>query len=68
MAARGLGKGLDALIPSGLEVESKPKKESVNKETENGAGQETFVKITMVEPNREQPRKNFDEQPRYPKR
>lgn len=61
MAVKRLGKGLDALIPSGLEVESKPKKESVNKETENGAGQETFVKITMVEPNREQPRKNFDE-------
>lgn len=61
MAVKRLGKGLDALIPSGLEVESKPKKESLNKETENGAGQETFVKITMVEPNREQPRKNFDE-------
>lgn len=61
MAVKRLGKGLDALIPSGLEVESNPKKESVNKETENGAGQETFVKITMVEPNREQPRKNFDE-------
>lgn len=58
MAARGLGKGLDSLIPSTL-GETKPKKETVVKEKENGP--ETLVKITKVEPNREQPRKNFDE-------
>lgn len=61
MAVKRLGKGLDALIPSGsLEVESKPKKTTANKEDNNGT-QETLVKITKVEPNREQPRKNFDE-------
>lgn len=52
MAARGLGRGLDTLIPAG------------NKEAEektSGGGKETVVKITKVEPNREQPRKNFDE-------
>lgn len=61
MAARGLGKGLgkgiDSLIPPAeISPESKAK-------MENGAfGQaETIVKITKVEPNREQPRKNFDE-------
>lgn len=58
MAARGLGKGLDALIP----VSSEPKG---NKKTsaagEKEKGPETLVKITMVEPNREQPRKSFDE-------
>ena len=34
------------------------KKESIGKEEK---GPETLVKITKVEPNREQPRKNFDE-------
>lgn len=61
MAVKRLGKGLDALIPSGLEVESKPKKTAGNKEEDNSGTQETLVKITKVEPNREQPRKNFDE-------
>lgn len=60
MAARGLGKGLDSLIPNAIggEVNNK-KKSGAEKKEENGA--ETIVKITMVEPNREQPRKNFDE-------
>lgn len=63
MAARGLGKGLDSLIPNAV-GEAKAKKEAV-KEIKDGKeeknGQETIVKITMVEPNRKQPRKNFDE-------
>lgn len=51
-----IGKGLDALIPSG----------GVNKTTEkpsNVADKDGVVnvKISKVEPNREQPRKNFDE-------
>lgn len=63
MAARGLGKGLDALIPSNIEVKDlKSKKESSKDNSYNSEnGSETMVKITMVEPNREQPRKNFDE-------
>lgn len=56
MAARGLGKGLDSLIPASTGIS---KNES--KEKSSDKGQETLVKITMVEPNREQPRKNFDE-------
>ena len=52
MASRGLGKGLDALIPAG--------DKKITKE-ENTKGAETVVKITKVEPNRSQPRKNFDE-------
>lgn len=62
-APRGLGKGLDSLIPSsaGLNKKNdKPASEKVNKE-EKGTNPETLVKITKVEPNREQPRKNFDE-------
>lgn len=58
MAARGLGKGLDALIP--VSGESKGSKKTASEE-EKEKGQETLVKITMVEPNREQPRKSFDE-------
>ena len=63
MAARGLGKGLDSLIPNAL-GETKTKKEiAVKSKTETTEGEEpqTLVKITKVEPNREQPRKNFDE-------
>lgn len=61
MAARGLGKGLDSLIPNAV-GEAKVKKEAkeINTAEEKG-GQETIVKISMVEPNRKQPRKNFDE-------
>ncbi|MFT3983135.1 MAG: ParB/RepB/Spo0J family partition protein [Lachnospiraceae bacterium] len=56
MAARGLGKGLDALIPE-VAIEGKNKKG----EAESGVTPDKYVKITKVEPNREQPRKNFDE-------
>ena len=53
MAARGLGKGLDSLIPKA--IMEPPKQEKEEKKPE------TLVKITMVEPNGGQPRKNFDE-------
>ena len=64
MAARGLGKGLDSLIPNAVgESKSNNKKSGVANQNvnEEAAGPDTLVKITMVEPNREQPRKNFDE-------
>lgn len=60
MAARGLGKGLDSLIPNAV-GEAKAKKETKTVAAEEKNGQETLVKISMVEPNRKQPRKNFDE-------
>lgn len=61
MAARGLGKGLDSLIPNAV-GEAKAKKElPKEKAAEEKTTPETMVKITMVEPNRKQPRKNFDE-------
>lgn len=60
MAARGLGKGLDSLIPNAV-GEAKVKKEIKTSAAAEAKGPETMVKITMVEPNREQPRKNFDE-------
>jgi ParB family chromosome partitioning protein len=62
MAARGLGKGLDSLIPAS----SAPKK-NTNEAKKSGEEKNkvkdgvTLVKITKVEPNRDQPRKKFDE-------
>lgn len=56
MAARGLGKGLDSLIPSATPSTGKEKSEK-GKSIKG----ETTLKITMIEPNRDQPRKNFDE-------
>lgn len=61
MAAKGLGKGLgrglDAMIPPTVKSSAK----EVTKVEVESSSSETLVKITKVEPNREQPRKNFDE-------
>lgn len=67
----GLGRGLDALFPEKVSQEksktvrsSKPKANAVNTNltTDQPAVKgETIVKISKVEPNREQPRKKFDE-------
>lgn len=54
MAARGLGKGLDSLIPSMAETTK------ISKEKEVGTP-DSIVKISKIEPNKEQPRKEFDE-------
>lgn len=62
MAARGLGKGLDALIPSGInDKKTHSENSSTQKKADEKSGGEKMVNITKVEPNREQPRKNFDE-------
>ena len=50
----GLGKGLDSLIPDN-------KKAVKEKKQEQSAKGPTMMKINDVEPNREQPRKNFEE-------
>lgn len=52
---RGLGKGIDSIIPVSNNKAEKPADKPQEK------GPETIVKITKVEPNREQPRKKFDE-------
>lgn len=60
--SRGLGKGLESLIPNA--VGEARKKETISQGAGNNSeekGTETILKITMVEPNRKQPRKNFDE-------
>ena len=56
---RGLGKGLDAMIPVPENSPSLSTEKTENKAEDKGS--ETIVKITQVEPNREQPRKNLDE-------
>ena len=60
-AARGLGKGLDALIPSGISEKPLSKEKVKQDKSSEKVTSETLVNITKVEPNREQPRKNFDE-------
>ena len=60
---RGLGKGLDSIIPNKQgTAESKQERKSTKK-TENTAGlsHEILVNITEIEPNEKQPRKKFDE-------
>ena len=52
----GLGKGLDSLIPEGKKpIPSKKSEEQEVKQAEQ------IVKITKIEPNREQPRRYFEE-------
>ena len=54
---KGLGKGLDSLIPENKSVKPAAKAE---KEESVKTG-EQMLKINQVEPNREQPRKHFEE-------
>lgn len=59
MAARGLGKGLDALIPQTIQKDAVVEQEiKKNKVSKDGL---INVKITDIEPDRNQPRKDFDE-------
>lgn len=53
VAKRGLGKGLDSMIPEKVNADRQPVKENVSRET--------FININKVEPNSSQPRKKFDE-------
>ncbi len=50
---RGLGKGLDTMIPERITDNEDSEKENVSRET--------FLPINKVEPNKTQPRKRFDE-------
>ena len=67
---KGLGKGIDSLIPDTgsskgkVNSEKKPVVKEVIKEVikEVKAPADTMMKISDIEPNREQPRKNFDKE------
>ncbi len=60
MAAKmsGLGKGIDSMIPKSV---NKVQATNNKKEKEQENKPELMVRITYVEPNKEQPRKQFDE-------
>ena len=57
MATRGLGKGLDSLIPVTV-AEDK----IIEDDAKKGGSRETIVDINFVTPNHNQPRKNFDKE------
>lgn len=54
----GLGKGLDILIPQGV-LKEEPKVEKEHATVEKA---DFMVKISMIEPNKDQPRKSFEEE------
>jgi ParB family chromosome partitioning protein len=57
---KGLGRGLDAMIPSKKSQTGETSKTASKEEKINSTG-ETILKINEVEPNKNQPRKNFNE-------
>lgn len=59
---KGLGKGLDSLIPDNRSMKSVTSEKTVESKEDAAAKSGVQVmKINEVEPNRDQPRKNFDE-------
>jgi len=59
---KGLGKGLDSLIPDNKSMKSVTSEKTVESKEDAAAKYGVQVmKINEVEPNRDQPRKNFDE-------
>ena len=59
----GLGKGLDSLIPGGSMTKETSQKENVKvrEVVKEVVKNEMLVKINQIEPNKEQPRKDFNE-------
>ena len=58
---RGLGKGLDSIIPAKVATTTSPKVKEAKAVEQQIDGQVINVNITKIEPNRNQPRKTFDE-------
>ena len=63
MAKKGLGKGLDALIPNVVKNDTADENTKAAREQSKNATDDsrTMVSINKVEPNRKQPRRKFDE-------
>ncbi len=57
-AKKGLGKGLDSLISNKIDKDIKKKVES----RDDNVSRETLVPLSKVEPNRGQPRRNFNKE------
>ena len=65
MAKKGLGKGLGAIFGEDVIKESEEeiaKAKAATTEKEDGKSGELMVKMVLIEPNREQPRKDFNEE------
>lgn len=60
-AKKGLGKGLDSLIADKVSTKPAAKETEKKKPTSEHAADAVMIDIAKVEPNREQPRKKFDE-------
>lgn len=58
---KGLGKGLDSLIPENKSAKVSSSESKKTEETAELKSGEQMMKINMVEPNRDQPRRNFEE-------
>ena len=57
---RGLGKGVDGLISQNTRrVSAAPAKKEKSEQTVEK--KEQMIKVSMIEPNRDQPRKHFEE-------
>ena len=60
---KGLGKGLDSLIPDNNSMKSVTSEKTVESKEDAAAKSGVQVmKINEVEPNRDQPRQNFDDE------
>lgn len=55
-AKRGLGKGLDSMIPDRI-----PKGNSDMRKDSDNVSRETLIDINQIEPNKDQPRRSFNE-------
>lgn len=58
---RGLGKGLDVMIPSKNSSSNEKISKNEKEEEKKNVSSETFIKVQDIEPNGSQPRKKFDE-------
>lgn len=58
---KGLGKGLDSLIPEKKSAKASGSESKKTEETAEIKSGEQMMRINMVEPNRDQPRRNFEE-------
>ena len=56
VAKKGLGRGLDSMIPKPNKLPAASEKQEKTKEAA-----EIMIATNEIEPNRDQPRKNFDE-------
>lgn len=59
--SRGLGKGLDSMIPQKVMQTNDNKTDVRAKKNEDNVSRETLININQIEPNKSQPRRNFNE-------